>query len=127
MEEAYKGRVSGIFTIFQRHKEFLEGSESPALIPYGGRPATTSTETNVNSIAAVIQEDCHKFVQILAESLHISKTSACVDTHWKPWNEWNLLNVGITLPERSTNGHTSWDLSSMNALIENDPDFFKQV
>ncbi len=38
MKEAYKDQVLGTSTIFQLHKEFSEGWESPTLIPYDGQP-----------------------------------------------------------------------------------------
>ncbi len=78
MKEAYKDQVLGSFTIFRWHKEFSEGRESPALIPHGSQPATTNTETNVNTTAAVIWVDWHQSVRTLTESPYISKTSV----HW---------------------------------------------
>ncbi len=71
LKEAYKDQVLGMSIVFQRHKEFLEVWGSLALMPHGGWPTTTSTETNFNTVVAAIWEDWYQSVQTLESLINI--------------------------------------------------------
>ncbi len=97
------------------------------MIPHGDQPETTSTETNVNTVAAVIQEDWHQSVQTLTELLHISKTSI----HWILTENLGMKLVCSTwVPHFLTRAQTDMRVKICHewmTLIENDPDFLKQL
>ncbi len=75
MKEVHQDDCLGQSTILHWHNFFTKGRESVALKPHSGRPASIVTETNINTVTAIIRDDCHMSVKMLKSMVHISKSS----------------------------------------------------
>ncbi len=71
LKEAFGKEMLGDSTIYQWHKVFVDRRESVEFESQGGVLQTVVTANNINTIAAVIEEDQHLTVWALAEALHI--------------------------------------------------------
>ncbi len=71
----------GDLTIFHWHKAFSGGREPTALFPHVGQPLSICTEEMVNTITAVVHEECHVTVLQLVQVLDISKSSVRMILH----------------------------------------------
>lgn len=74
MRQTYENESFHRATIIRWHKAFSEGRASAASIPHGSRPKTSVTPVNVNTLAAVIQEDRHLSRRSLASLLNVPPT-----------------------------------------------------
>ncbi len=65
LKEAFGKETLGDSTIRQWHKAFIDGRGSAEFKPPGGVPGTVVMSTNINTIAAVSEEDRHVTVQTI--------------------------------------------------------------
>ena len=124
---AYGSQTIDRATIFRWYALLKGGRESVELIPHGGRPATASTEVNVNTIQALILEDrflsCRQIaaimniskssvINILSDKLKMRRVSSC-------WVPHHLTTEQL---ENRVRVCREW-----KKLIRNDPDYMSQV
>ncbi len=62
-------------TTYYRHKAFSKGRETVPLLPYVGQLLSICTEEIMNTVTAVVWEDCYITVRQLAQASDISKPS----------------------------------------------------
>ncbi len=76
MQKAYTDEEClGDLTMFHWHKVFSKGKETTALFPPVRQPLSICRGEMVNTVAAVVREDCHNTVRQFAQTLDISKSS----------------------------------------------------
>lgn len=76
LQQAYKEQAMGKTQVFEWHKRFREGKNDLEDAPRPGRPSTSKTETNVNTIDAMLREDRRLSITKIAEIMKISYGSA---------------------------------------------------
>ena len=57
IQEAYGDQALSKTRVFEWHKKFKDGQESLEDAPRAGRPSTSKTDVNHNTIDAMLQED----------------------------------------------------------------------
>ncbi len=75
MESVYGMNLLPRRTIQRWYKQFCDGRTSAESNPQSGRPQTSVTEVNKNTVAVLIAEDPHISQRQLAEVMDMSKTS----------------------------------------------------
>ncbi len=61
--------------LYEWFKKLKEGRTSTDLIPHGGRPSSSTTEINMNTIAAIVKEDGTLTVRDIAAVMGIGLIS----------------------------------------------------
>ncbi len=79
LKEAFWKETLGDLTIWQWHKAFVDRRESVEFEPRGDALWTVVMATNVNTIAAVIEEDQHLTIRALSETLYIPHNTKTKD------------------------------------------------
>ncbi len=79
LKEAFGKETLGDSMIRRGYKAFIDRQESAEFKPQGGAPQTVVTVTNINTNAAVVEEDCHLTVRALAGALHIPRDTESED------------------------------------------------
>ncbi len=79
------------------YKAFIDGRESEKFELWGGAPRTVVTATNINTVAAVIEEDWHLTIRVLVEALHIPHDTENEDNESVTDDEWSCFVVSFFL------------------------------
>lgn len=72
IQEAYGDQALSKTRVFEWHKKFKDGQESLEDAPRAGRPSTSKTDVNRNTIDAMLQEDRRLSIAKIADMMHIS-------------------------------------------------------
>ncbi len=100
LQQPYQDEHLGHSTILRWHHAFVEGRDSAALTPHGGRPTTATSPINVNMVSVVIEEDRHLNTEKNCRTLEYDVVVCKPNFAPASSNAESVTDVGSASPKR---------------------------
>jgi len=73
LQRAYGEHSLSRAQMFRWHKFFLEGREQVEDEPHAGRPSTSKTDNNVETLRSLVRSDCRLMLRMISSELNLNQ------------------------------------------------------